>query len=230
MDIDEKMGLIENMANMGLPMVGFSNFIIEKKNDIDVDKLGERYLKIIKEYNCCGVGNRPHYLRVEVPGGNEEIVIRRFFDGLSGAQFYANRFYGVLNLRLTAFDDQVDSIVLECMRSYLTSNLQNLRFVLSDVPKNSIKDILKWNFADIYVIDDRKPDVHEYVSDYLYRECQEFPYEKQTVLETMLSRFPYESWERVMEFAFDNNNILSIAIDDQQQQMDRQPGRIGFSV
>lgn len=230
MDIDEKMGLIENMANMGLPMVGFSNFIIEKKNDIDVDKLGERYLKIIKEYNCCGVGNRPHYLRVEVPGGNEEIVIRRFFDGLSGAQFYANRFYGVLNLRLKAFDGQVESTVLECMKEYLTSNHQNLRFIISDVPKNSIKEILKWDFADIYVIDDRKPDVHEYVSEYMHRKCPTFPYEKQAVLETMLSKFPSESWERVMEFAFEQKDVLSSVINDQQQQMERQSGRIGFSV
>ena len=130
MGIDEKMILIESMAKASLPVVGFTNFMIEKGSSVDVDVIGRRYLEIIKKYKCFGEGNRPHYLNVEMPGGSDGIVYRRFFDGLSGAQFYANRLYGVLALDFGAYDEQIDERALESVKEYLMFNKDNIRFIL----------------------------------------------------------------------------------------------------
>lgn len=231
MDMNERMTIIENMAKAGLPMVGFSNFVIERENEVDSDALGEEYLRILKEHNCCGVGNRPHYLKVEVPGGNVEMVIRRFFDSLSGSQFYANRLYGVINFSLSAFSDFVDVSILDSMKEYLLVNRENLRFILSDVPKESVKDIIKWESVDIFVVKDKKPDVHEFVDEYLLKKEVSFSREIQKLLEMLVSKFPTEAWERTLDFAISQDDeFVKAIIDEQCEGMIQQPGRIGFSA
>ena len=122
----DRLSIVSEMAMAGLPMVGFDNFAILKGNRISPRGIGERYLEILKCYNCCGEGNRPHYLEVKIPGGRNEVVLRRFFDGLSGMQFYANRFYGVITFDFSSFEKEVEDVVLGILKEYLSRRNKSL--------------------------------------------------------------------------------------------------------
>lgn len=147
--ICETLQLIEGMAEAGLPMEGYKNFAVPKGTSFDVEVCAKKYLEIIKRNKCCGEGNRPHYMKVKIPGGTQEIVRRRFFDGLNGSQYFANRFYGILAINCSAFEDYIEPDALLCLREYLDANKGNLRFILFDVAPKSMDQILKWEGFDI---------------------------------------------------------------------------------
>lgn len=231
MGIDEKMILIESMAKASLPVVGFTNFMIEKGSSVDVDVIGRRYLEIIKKYKCFGEGNRPHYLNVEMPGGSDGIVYRRFFDGLSGAQFYANRLYGVLALDFGAYDEQIDERALESVKEYLMFNKDNIRFILSNVPHKSAARVLRWSEFTIF-----SPSLEELSArDFLEQKyCFEGNEEKKNQIkafECVLKQFPESSWERVIGFieALDNDGVNSM-IDTFMESDIGNDRRMGFYI
>jgi hypothetical protein len=209
--LKEKMNEIEDMARAALPMVGYTNFMIKRGSVVDVDEVGKQYLKILKRYNCCGEGNRPHYLKLDVPGGSNTMIFRVFFDGISGAQFFANRFYGVLTLDFRSFEGNVDVEALECLREYLTVNRENLRFILYNVPPKSMNEIISWDGFNMWVPELSGKNAHEYVLDFYRAQNKEAPMDLIFSIEKILERFPIASWEDVMRYLEEKNeNMIDI--------------------
>ncbi len=231
MGIDEKMDLIESMAKASLPMVGYTNFLIEKGSSFDVDAIGKRYLEIVKENKCCGEGNRPHYLNIEMPGGSDGIVFRRFFDGLSGSQFYSNRLYGILALDFGAFDEQIDENALESVKEYLMVNKENIRFILANVPHKSTSRLLRWNEFNIYSPNYDGLNAHEFLEKKLYSNGNKKSYDQLLSLEGLLRSFPESSWENVIGFVENlDKKDMETMMDSFIESTKENDHRIGFYI
>ncbi len=197
-EILQQLDFIEGMAKAGLPMVGFRNFVLSKEHDSDTEQIGLRYLTILEKYRCCGDGNRPHFLMVRFPGGGEPMVFRRFLDGLSGAQFYSNRMYGVLAFDFSSFENNVNDAALDTLKEYLIGNRENLRFILSHLPENGMEKIAKWKEFDIFFEEVNEEPTRQYIQRFL--EKNDLPISEKSVsgMEKIVEAFPRREWDHVL--------------------------------
>ena len=231
MCISDKMSIIEDMAKASLPMVGYMNFLTEKGNTIDANSIGMQYLDIIRKYKCCGEGNRPHYINTDVPGGSNSIVLRRFFDGLSGSQFYANRLYGVIALNFSSFDNYIDIMTMDSVKEYLAMNKDNLRFILSNVPTKNISEILSWEEFCIYFLQHEEISAHDYLEKHFFQEESAVSDNELRSMEAILEQFPSSAWKDLIGFlkGMDKEDAtLLFDIDNTDRKLHEH--RIGFSI
>lgn len=226
--IVETLNTIDDMASAGLPMVGFFNFLFADNTSINIDEVGKTYLDILKKYNCCGFGNRPHYMKVRVPG--ETMVLRRFFDGVSGRPFYANRFYGVITFDFSSYKDDVPVIVMDCLKEYLNSNKDNIKFVISNVPTKGMRRIANWDeFNFVHGATDRI-NAKEYLNKTIKEINVMYTESSLAYIEKVLSNYPKDVWKEVINFFLSMEPQKLKKLTDMDEDYELEETKIGFNV
>lgn len=153
----EKLNIIRNMAERSLPPVEFPNFIIGrgwvKK---DVEELMAEYLDILEKSRSFGRENEPHCVTLQFPYMSNHASLWQLFERISGGTYYRNRFYGVVTIDFTLWEDEIDYKAMTILREYIMENEENVKFILTEVPSELIKRMRSWDDYNAAIIEKRK--------------------------------------------------------------------------